>query len=234
MKLIHGDCLEKMKNIQDKSIDLVLTDPPYMISRETNFSKGGGNEAKYGSLSMDFGEWDKGEAIDMEAFFKEAYRLLKKGGTIIMFYDIFKMESIRNIAESVGFKQPRIGFWNKTNAVPVNARINYLSNAREYFICFCKGKKGVFHSYYDKGTYDYPIVSGKERIHPTQKPVALMRDLLLTHSNEGDVILDPFMGSGTTGVACVNTNREFIGIELNEEYFKIAERNYERYKEYLK
>lgn len=224
MKLINGDCLEEMKNIQDKSIDLVLTDPPYMISRETNFSKGGGNEAKYGSLSMDFGEWDKGRGVDMKEFFREAYRVLTKGGTFIMFYDIFKMESIRNIAESTGFKQPRIGFWNKTNAVPVNARINYLSNAREYFICFCKGKKGVFHSYYDKGIYDYPIVSGKERIHPTQKPVALMRDLILTHSNDGTVILDPFMGSGTTGVACVNTNRYFIGIELNEEYFKIAEK----------
>lgn len=224
MKLIHGDCLEKMKNIQDKSIDLVLTDPPYMISRETNFSKGGGDKAKYGSLSMDFGEWDKGEGIDMKVFFREAYRVLAKGGTFIMFYDIFKMESIRNIAESVGFKQPRIGFWNKTNAVPLNARINYLSNAREYFICFCKGKKGVFHSYYDKGTYDYPIVSGKERNHPTQKPVSLMRDLILTHSNEGDVILDPFMGSGTTGVACINTKRDFIGIELNEEYFRIAEK----------
>ena len=169
---------------------------------------------------MDFGEWDKGESIDMEAFFKEAYRLLKKGGTIIMFYDIFKMETIKNIADKVGFKQPRIGFWNKTNAVPVNARINYLSNAREYFISFCKGKKGTFNSYYDKGVYDYPIVSGRERVHPTQKPYGLMRDLIVTHTKEGDVVLDPFAGSGVVGRACKDMNREAILIEMNKEYYE--------------
>lgn len=208
-----------MKKLNDKSIDLILTDPPYMISRDTNFSKGGGNEAKYGSLSMDFGEWDKGEAIDMEAFFKEAYRLLKKGGTIIMFYDIYKLETIKIIADKVGFKQPRIGFWNKTNAVPVNARINYLSNAREYFISFCKGKKGTFNSYYDKGVYDYPIVSGKERVHPTQKPYGLMRDLIATHTKEGDVVLDPFSGSGTTAIAAFAEERKFIGFEIDKTYY---------------
>lgn len=80
-----------------------------------------------------------------------------------MFYDIFKIGELADIALSLSFKQPRIGFWDKTNAVPINAKVNYLSNCREYFISFCKGKKGVFNSYYDKGVYSYPIVCGKER-----------------------------------------------------------------------
>lgn len=109
IKTYKGDCLEIMSEIGKNTVDLILTDPPYMISRKTNFSKGGGNQSKYGSISMDFGEWDWGDGIDMEKYFTEAYRILKKGGTIIMFYDIFKMEQIKTIAEKIGFKQPRIG-----------------------------------------------------------------------------------------------------------------------------
>lgn len=222
VKFINDDCLKIMSTMEKNTIDLILTDPPYIISRETNFSKGGGDEAKYGSISMDFGNWDWGEGIDMEKYFSEAYRILKKGGTIIMFYDIFKMETIKNIAEKLGFKQPRIGFWNKTNAVPINARINYLSNSREYFISFCKGKKGVFNSYYDKGVYDYPIVSGKERVHPTQKPYRLMVDLINTHTNPGDVVLDTFSGSGVTMRACKDLDRNGIGIEIDEKYYQLS------------
>lgn len=76
---------------------------------------------------------------------------------------------------------------------------------------------------YDRPEYNYPIVSGKEKTkHPTQKPVKLLEEILLRHSNQNDIILDPFMGSGSTGVACLNTNRNFIGVELNEQYFEIA------------
>ena len=86
-----------------------------------------------------------------------------------------------------------------------------------------KKSKPTFNSQYDIGVYNYPICSGNERTeHPTQKPLKLMCDLIKIHSNESDLILDPFMGSGTTGVACRNLNRNFIGIELDEKYFTIA------------
>lgn len=219
VKVYNGDCLDIMPSLENGSIDLILTDPPYMISRKSNFANGGGNESKYGSITMNFGEWDWGEGIDMEKYFKEAYRLLRNGGTIIMFYDIFKMGTIKDIAEKVGFKQPRIGFWSKTNAVPINARINYLSNAREYFISFCKGKKGIFNSYYDKAVYNYPIVSGKHRIHPTQKPDGLISDLIKIHSNEGAIVLDTFAGSGVVLKCCKKLNRNCIGIEMDEKYY---------------
>lgn len=222
-KIYNEDCIKGIKNIPSESVDLILTDPPYYISRKSNFKKGGGCTSKYGSISMDFGEWDKGEKIDFELLFKESFRILKKGGTLIMFYDIFKIGELADIALSLSFKQPRIGFWDKTNAVPINAKINYLSNCREYFISFCKGKKGVFNSYYDKGVYSYPIVCGKERTsHPTQKPISLMEELIKTNSNKGDVVAGFFMGSGTTAVAAIRNKRKFIGFELSKEYFDIS------------
>lgn len=224
IKLINDDCFQAIKNIDKESVDLILTDPPYLISRKTNFSKGGGCEKKYGSISMDFGEWDNKD-FDIKKLLFHYGRILKEGGTMIVFFDIFKMQSIYDASISLKLNQPRIGVWDKSNAVPINAKINYLSNCREYFISFTKGKKRTFNSYYDKAFYSYPIVGGKERTsHPTQKPVKLMQDIIKTNTNENDVVFDSFMGSGSTGVACVNTGRKFIGIELDEKYFNIAKK----------
>lgn len=218
-----GDCTQVLKGFPSSFVDLILTDAPYYISRKTNFNKGGGNDKKFGSLSMNFGEWDQTKIIDFDELFKEYKRVLKNGGTVVFFYDIFKMGEIKEIAESLGFKQPRIGFWDKTNAVPINSKINYLSNGREYFIAFCKEKKSVFNSKYDKGVYNYPIVNGKEKTsHTTQKPVKLFQELIEKHSNEGDLVLDTFAGSSTTAIACLKTNRDWIMIEKDEKYYNLS------------
>ena len=178
----------------------------------------------------DFGEWDKKE-IDFFTVFKEFYRVLKPSGTIVCFFDIWKMQYLKQIAEENKFKQFRLIRWDKTNPVPVNSKLNYLSNATEYALTCVKGGKPTFHSEYNPGIFKYPICSGKERTeHPTQKPVSLMRDLLDIHTNEGDTVLDAFMGSGSTGIACKNLNRNFIGIELDENYFNIAKERIENYK----
>lgn len=126
-------------------------------------------------------------------------------------------------AESNKFKQLRLCRWDKTNPVPVNSKLNYLSNSTEYFMTAVKGGKPTFHSEYDKGIYTYPICSGSERtIHPTQKPLNLISDLVVKHSNSGDLVLDCFMGSGTTAVACIENDRHYIGYENNNEYYRIA------------
>ena len=227
-KLYLDDCFNVLKEMPKNYVDLILVDPPYFISRKTDFTNGG-NGAKYGKFEMDFGQWDKEkDNINFYKLMEEFKRVCKQGGTIIMFYDIFKITEIYNIATELKLKQPRIGFWTKTNPVPVNARINYLSNSREYFICFCKGKKNTFNSYYDRAEYNYPIVGGKEKtIHPTQKPIKLMEDLINTHTNEGDIVLDCFMGSGSTGIGCMNLGRKFIGVEIDEKYFNIAKERIE-------
>ena len=233
--LRHGDCLEIMKDIPNKSIDLILTDPPYLISKESGFNSGGAwNNAEDKRLQKtppktDFGEWDKKE-IDFFTAFKEFYRVLKPSGTLVCFFDIWKMQYLKQIAEENKFKQFRLIRWDKTNPVPVNSKLNYLSNATEYALTCVKGGTPTFHSEYNPGIFTYPICSGKERTeHPTQKPLILMQELLNIHTNKYDVVLDPFMGSGSTGVACKSLNREFIGIELDEKYFSIARDRIENY-----
>jgi len=219
-QIIQGDCFEVLPKIGSKTIDLILTDPPYLISRKSNFKNS--DNVKFNGISIDFGEWDK-EEFDIERLLTEYYRVLKPGGTLVIFYDVWKSNQIKVFAEKAGFKQPRVCQWLKTNPVPINSKLNYLSNASEFFFTFVKSKKPTFNSQYDNGVYQYPLCHGKERTkHPTQKPLPLIKDLILKHSNEGDLVLDTFGGSGTTGVACKILNRDFILVEMDSEYVEIS------------
>ena len=227
MKLLQGDCLEVMRDIPDGSVDLILTDPPYFISRKSGYVNNSPDKVdyikKYGKHTIEFGEWDKKE-INLSFLLEKFYKLLKDGGTLIMFYDVWKMQELKELTLTEKFKQPRLCQWVKTNPVPINSKINYLSNSAEYFATFVKKSKPTFNGSYDNGVYSHPICGGKERTkHPTQKPLKIMKELIDKHTNKNDTVLDPFMGSGTTGVACKNLSRNFIGIELDETYFKIAE-----------
>lgn len=220
------DALEFVEQLQDNSIDLCLTDPPYAVSRHTNFSSGDatGRDTDRFRISYEFGEWDTVDLCYFRSLFLSVYKKLRKGGSCIVFYDIWKIQELRDILEESGFKQFRFIEWIKTNPVPINSKRNYLSNSREVAITCVKGGKPTFNSEYDKGIYEYPIYQGKDRFHTTQKPVKLMEELILKHSNEGDSILDMFCGSATTLVACNNTKRVGFGCEKDETYFKKAER----------
>ncbi|WP_375088705.1 site-specific DNA-methyltransferase [Peribacillus sp. RS7] len=223
LKLINGDVFNEIKKIESNSIHLICTDPPYFISRKTNFKSGGGDQKKYGSISMEFGEWDLEEnSLNWFSLLQEFKRVLVPGGSMVIFYDIFKMNDISKVAENLKLKQPRIGSWEKTNPVPINAKVNYLTNSREYFISYTKGTKRTFNSYYDRAYYEAPIVSGKVRFHPCQKPVSVLEKIIATHTNDGETVLDCFMGSGSTGQAAINLNRNFIGFELDNTYFNGA------------
>jgi len=121
--------------------------------------------------------------------------------------------------EKYKFKQIRIIEWEKTNPQPRNSKINYLTNAKEFAMLAVKVGKPTFNSSYDKGTYKYPFPGGKSRWHATQKSLPLFEELIRKHSNEGDTVLDTFLGSGTTAIACKNTKRHFKGCEASEEYY---------------
>jgi site-specific DNA-methyltransferase (adenine-specific) len=223
--IICGDCYLEIKNIQSNSVDLIIIDPPYLISKDSNFKQISDSTSKEMAtkynISIDFGDWDKSE-LDWDSLFEEYFRVLKKSGTIIIFYDVWKSNELKFAAEKVGLKQPRVCAWIKTNPVPINSKINYLSNATEYFFTFVKGGKPTFHSEYDNAFYQYPICHGKERYkHPTQKPLSLISDLIKKHSNIGDMVLDTFAGTGTTGHACKLNDRNYILIEKDENYFNI-------------
>lgn len=219
----NQSCFELLASLEDKTIDLVLIDPPYDISRPTNFQSGEetGKDTDRFRISMDFGEWDK-NFTGLEIAIRECFRVLKDGGTMICFYDLWKIETLKSYLEAAGFVQIRFIEWIKTNPVPINSKINYLTNSREVAVLGVKKSKPTFHSEYDNGIYQYPICQDKGRFHPTQKPLALIADLINKHSNEGEIVLDCFAGSCTTGVAAVLNNRQFIGCELDAEYYEKA------------
>ena len=221
IKLELCSAMDLLKTLDDKSIDLILTDPPYIISRRTGFESCVKGEERF-KVNMDFGEWDTRENFTIEslgALLTEYYRVLKNGGTVIMFYDLWKIQELKELMESKKFKQIRLVEWIKTNPVPLNSKINYLSNAREVAVLAVKKGKPTFHSEYDKGIYNYPICHEKGRFHPTQKPEAFMKELIEKHSNEGDLVLDTFAGSGTTLAAAVSSKRSALGCEINGEFF---------------
>lgn len=219
IKLVNEDCLEFLGEINDGSVALVLIDPPYEISRDTHFTAGEktGKDTDRFRVSMMFGDWDK--ITRLSDVIRECYRVLKDGGTMICFCDVWKTTTLRGYFDQAKFKQIRFIEWLKTNPVPINSKINYLTNAREVAIVGIKKSNPIFNSEYDNGVYRFPICHEKGRFHPTQKPLALIESLILKHSNEGDLICDCFSGSGTTAVAALNTKRSFVGCEISKEYF---------------
>lgn len=221
IEIQNKSCFDFLKEIESNSVDLVLIDPPYEVSRETNFKSGElkGDDRDRFRVSMDFGDWDN-NFTGLDKVCKEAYRILKKGGTFICFYDLWKITTLKTYFDDAKFKQLRYIEWIKTNPVPINSKINYLTNAREIAIVGVKGGKPTFNSEYDKGIYEYPICHDKGRFHPTQKPLELIKELIEKHSNENNLVVDCFSGSGTTAMACKKTNRNFIGCELNKEYYE--------------
>jgi len=259
-----------LTELPNNSVDLILTDPPYLISKDSGMNKfvkevaqldeSGKNKKteeeweqfkqekgytddkykenyiKYGNTSgkkygykTEFGEWDKEFTIEkLQEFIQLFYRKLKKGGTCIIFFDIWKMETLKRLMEQIretkqgnwiGFKQIRFVEWIKTNPVPLNQSTNYLTNSREIALLGVKGGKPTFNSKYDKGIYEFPIQGGKNRFHPTQKSLPLFEELIKKHSNEGDIVVDPFLGGGTTALACKNTNRNFKGCEIDKKFY---------------
>lgn len=230
VKLNHQDSFVFLSVLQDNSIDLVLIDPPYLISRPTNFINTAikGDDTDRFRISTEFGEWDN-SFNDMNVIIDECYRVLKKHGTIIIFYDLWKITEMHQFLEKSNFKQIRFIEWLKTNPVPINSQTNYLTNAREIALTAVKVSKPVFHSSYDKGVYEYPIYQGSDRFHPTQKSLKLFEDLILKHSNENDIVLDCFAGSSTTAIAAINTNRNFIGCEIDGLYFNQSKERIEHH-----
>ena len=259
--------LEYLKTISNNSIDLILTDPPYIISKESgmneHFNSVKFNEdndipfvktedewedykeqnqfeddtnkekyMKYGTIygkkycvKTNYGSWDNDFTLaTLEEFIREYYNKLKKGGTLILFFDLWKITDLKNLLEKYKFKQIRMIEWVKTNPQPRNSKVNYLTNAREIALLGIKDSNPTFHSSYDNGIYSFPLQGGKGRFHPTQKSLQLFEALIKKHSNENDVVLDTFLGSGTTMLACKNTHRNFKGCEINKEYYdKIIE-----------
>ena len=262
----NKDGMGYLSTIADKSVNLILTDPPYITSTETgmgnlhkqiqeniengiefvkteddwdkvkdkyigkndmpenkmkdNFLRFGSIYGSKYSVQTEYGDWDKNFTMEiLDKFIGEYYKKLVTGGTMIIFFDIWKITPLKELMEKHKFKQIRFIEWIKTNPQPLNQRVNYLTNCREIALLGVKGGKPTFNSKYDNAIYKYPLQGGKNRFHPTQKSLPLFEELIKKHSNEGDTVLDTFLGSGTTAVACKNTSRLCKGCEVSKEYY---------------
>lgn len=217
-----GDCLELLPNIPDKSIDMILTDPPYNLPECSVITRNGGKYGPSKTINTNF-KWDNDEINYI--WIKECYRILKDFGTLIIFYDKKKLQSIIEYGETLGFYLRDICGWHKTNPVPQVRKVKWAS-ALELFIIMTKSKgKHTFNWElgYKHNIIVSPICMGNERTkHEAQKPVKVFQEIIEYWSNKNNLILDPFLGSGTTAVACIRTNRRYIGIEIDQTYFKIA------------
>ena len=210
----NANCFDFLPTLKDNSVDLVLTDPPYDIL------EGSWYKDRSHADDKNFGAWDK--ELSISKLLTELYRVLRSGGTLIMFYDLWKISFLKEYLEESKFKQIRLIEWLKTNPVPLNSKLNYLTTAREVALTAVKKGNATFNSSYDKGIYEYGICQEKNKFHPTQKPMKLIKQLILKHSHIDDTVLDCFFGSGTTAAACLETNRNFIGCELSKEYYEKA------------
>ena len=221
-KLLNGDCLELLKKIPDSSIDMIATDPPYLIST----TNGGGtvNTVKKLNKSLqDLKTVDITQGYDIELFGQEFIRVMKE---INIYFWCNKMQIYDYLKFYVGKHKCKFDIicWHKTNALPTYSN-KYLSDT-EYLLYFRKGKGKCFpQSYEDAKTYYIAPINHKDKKlygHPTIKPLDITEKIIRNSSQEQHLILDPFMGSGTTGIACKHLNRNFIGMELDENYFNIA------------
>lgn len=209
MKIIQGDCLEVMKEIASNSIEMVLCDLPY----------GEVNRKSSGLRNLDKGVADVCD-IDLCKLCSEYGRICT--GTVYLFCGIEQISLLTRELKKHKFST-RLGQWEKTNPSPMNGGKVWLSGSE--FCVIARKPNSTFNRHCEKPIWKYPV--GRNKLHPTQKPTKLFEYLIESSSNKGDTILDNCVGSGTTGVACINTKRDFIGIELDKDYFKTAQERIE-------
>ena len=244
LKFYYGDenvalyldnTFEALENFSAEAVDLIFADPPYFLSNN-GFSVKSGKR-----VSVNKGDWDKGTNFEEKHNFnrewlKLARKILKPNGTIWISGTLHNIYSVGVALEQEGFKILNNITWQKTNPPP-NLSCRYFTHSTETILWARKNNKSARHFFnYElmkeinggkqmKDVWTGNLTSQKEKIHgkhPTQKPLYLLKKILLASTRENDLVLDPFCGSGTTGVACKLLNRKFIGIDNNLEFVKLA------------
>ena len=234
VKLFCGDCLQFLPRLPQNSVDMIFADPPYFLSN-------GGITCHAGRMvSVNKGEWDVSHGMEENhkfnlAWLSECQRVLTKNGVIWV-------SGTNHVIFSIGFAMQQLGFkilndiiWFKPNASP-NLSCRYFTHSTETVIWAAKNQKSKHTFNYElmkqisngkqmRNVWEISPPQPKEKTHgkhPTQKPLKLLERILLASTNEGDIVLDPFNGSGTTAVASVKLNRKYLGIEVSKEYLDVT------------
>ena len=234
IKLFHGDCLQLLPQLPRNSIDMIFADPPYFLSN-------GGITCHAGRMvSVNKGKWDVSQGIEKNhefnlAWLKECQQVLTQNGTIWVSGTAHVIFSVGFAIQQLGFKILNDIIWFKPNASP-NLSCRYFTHSTETVIWAAKNQKSKHTFNYElmrqlsngkqmRNVWEISPPQPKEKAqgkHPTQKPLKLLERIILASTNEEDLILDPFSGSGSTGVAALKLGRKYIGIELSEEYLDLT------------
>lgn len=225
-RIYHESCLEGLKKLDDESVDLIFTDPPYYQFRAQNVTSLKNHKDVVTEFDFD-GYSSEKEYLDfLLDVLKECYRVCKSGGVGYLFCGDDFVSYINRLVQEAGFNFRKVIHWHKTNPFPAIHTRKMFSNSMEMMVHFSKGSPKTWNHKHVNEMHNFiqtPICMGKERSkHKTQKPLKVCLPYIEISSNEGDVVLDPFMGSGTTAVAAAQLNRQFIGFELNPEYVEIG------------
>ena len=221
IQLIHGDCLELLNNIPENSIDLIVTDPPYKITPKGCNGNTGGFITKKSSMKGNIFEHNN---CNVKDWMPKLYNVLKEGSHCYIMCNHINLIEYLNVATNCGFHFIKSLIWDKRAKIMGRA---YMSQF-EYILFF---RKGEFKKVNNCGISDIISIANKKpkddngnNLHDTSKPIELMELLINQSSNIGDLVLDPFSGIGTTALACINTQRKFVGMELDNTYFDIAQK----------
>lgn len=234
-QLIHGDCLQILETLPDEHVDVVFADPPYFLSN-------GGTTCKSGKrVKVNKGAWDQSKGLEQDHQFhtdwlSQCQRVLKPDGTIWVSATHHTLFSIGYAMQELGFKILNLITWEKPNPAP-NLSCRYFTHSTEQIIWAARDGNSKHTFNYAamktanggkqmKTVWEFKAPSKGEKSHgshPTQKPLALIDRCLRASSNPGDLVMDPFCGSGTTGVAAVSLGRRFVGIESDLEHYQLAQ-----------
>tara|TARA_Y100000780_G_scaffold219583_1_gene225627 strand:+ start:3063 stop:4142 length:1080 start_codon:yes stop_codon:yes gene_type:complete len=240
--ILHGDSLELLKQIPDKSIDLVFADPPYNLQLKDTLYRP--DQTTVEAVTNDWDKFDTYQAYDNFSllWLKESKRVLRDGGALWVIGSYHNILRLGTSIQNLGFWILNDIIWHKTNPMP-NFRGTRFTNAHETLLWCTTARKAKYTFNYQnlkelnegkqmRSDWHIPICAGKERLresnnqrsHPTQKPEALLYRILVSSTNKGDIVLDPFLGSGTTAVMAKKLQRNFIGFEQDKEYIKLAKK----------
>lgn len=208
--IYNVNCMAAMKEMEDNSVDFVLTDIPYdVVNRQSN-----------GLRNLDKEKADI-KTFELEEFLEQVYRLAKNSICIFCGKEQFS-EIYAFFASKKGTVRPIC--WEKTNPSPMNGQYIYLSGV-ELAVWFKKSGAKTFNAHCKNTVFKHP--NGKRKIHPTQKNLNLFKELIQDNTNEGDLVLDPCLGGGTTAIACIDLNRDYLGFELEKQYFDAVKKELE-------
>jgi modification methylase len=239
-EIIQGECIEVLKTFPDESVDLIFADPPYNLQLNQELWRP--NLTLVDAVDDDWDQFPDFDSYDQfsQAWLVECRRVLKSDGSIWVIGSYHNIYRLGNLMQNLGFWFLNDIVWIKTNPMP-NFRGVRFTNAHETLLWACKHKKGKYKFNYHamknlndglqmRSDWVIPLCTGSERLkvngkkaHSTQKPEALLFRVILSSTNLGDTILDPFFGTGTTGAVAKKLNRHWIGIEINPKYVKLAQ-----------